>query len=175
MIDVEFEPREAMRAATRDLVVRPDLLTTLPSVSRRPGGPTVVAAAAAVVGIAAAGVLLTGQLTGQHGGGRLAGAATGHSTSVDSLFGTWGPARGDRASDTACLRELASEWTAPVGRGRVAGFTPLVNPQGQLRLLWAADTPAGPAAVDVQGESQVPGESTSSSGCSRPAPPARRD
>ena len=68
------------------------------------------------------------------------------STSVASLFGEWGPTRGDRANDASFLAKVRSEWEHPQGHGRYAGFTPLVNPQGDFKVLWAGMTPAPRAA-----------------------------
>jgi hypothetical protein len=64
-----------------------------------------------------------------------------------AAFSHWGPTRGSLAHDHAFLANVQQEWAHPTGPEAVSGPNTLT---GSVRVLFAGQTPGGPAAVVTQ-------------------------
>lgn len=64
-----------------------------------------------------------------------------------TAFSHWGPARGDLANDPTFLTTVRQEWRHPTGDDYVQGPSDFSGP---IRVLFAGNTPGGPAAVVAQ-------------------------
>jgi hypothetical protein len=164
-IDIESELRAAMTEATSDVVASPDLLARLRIRPRRRMPPrlaVVVAAMAVAVTVVGAFVLAPRSGSGPVGSSvrplsaitvapANPGAVRAAAAQMSDAIANWGSTRGDLASDSAFIADLKAQWAHPSGREQdIAGFTPVVMPDGPVQVLWAGTTPQGEAAFAVQ-------------------------
>jgi len=166
-LDVERELREAMNDFTAGIQAPPDLLDRLGARPPRFPRLRVGIAAVAVAGLVVAILLVAQQLPGVRSVAPTAPATKPlsiyHATTdyvtpndranreLHAAIDHWGLTRGDRANDAALMHEVAAEWAHPRSHPvDVGGFDAVPSPSGAMRVLWAGNTPQGPAALAIQ-------------------------
>ncbi|MDT7550247.1 MAG: hypothetical protein QOE84_2641 [Actinomycetota bacterium] len=149
IIDLETELRSALKSGTDLVHADADRLLRRLAAPRRPRRGRVATAVAASVLLVAAVAVADATVAR----GRNTRDSLGSSTGVDRVpgpFPAWGPTRGQLRGDDAFLASVRAESVRPTSE---AGPSSIFAPQreaGPLQILWAGNTPVGPAAVTAQ-------------------------